>query len=123
MQIYKNVPLKKYNTFGIDYIADCIIDIKTETEAINLCRKADVWKNPPLILGGGSNILFTSDFNGTILRPQMKGIRIESNDGDKVIISAGSGVIWDKLVEWTVRNGFSGFRYRSIGKRFCSYHH
>jgi UDP-N-acetylmuramate dehydrogenase len=114
MQIYKNVPLKKFNTFGIDYIADCIIDIRTEKEAINLYRKANLLKNPLLVVGGGSNILFTSDFNGTILHPQMKGIRIESNDGENIIISAGSGVIWDKLVEWTVRKGFSGLENLSL---------
>lgn len=108
MTINKNVSLKKFNTFGLDYITDCMISIKTEKEAIALFRKEVVWSDPLLILGGGSNILFISDFNGTILLPRFKGIRIESLDRENVIISAGAGVKWDKLVEWSVRKGFSG---------------
>jgi UDP-N-acetylmuramate dehydrogenase len=108
MPVYKNVPLKRYNTFGLDYNADYMIRIRTESEAIALFRKNAIMSKSYLILGGGSNILFTSDFNGTILRPEFMGIRIESHDTEKVIISAAAGVIWDKLVEWSVRKGFSG---------------
>ena len=108
MTINKNVSLKKYNTFGLDYITDCMIIIDTEKEAIAFFRKEVVWSDPLLILGSGSNILFISDFNGTILLPRFKGIRIESCDRETVIISAGAGVKWDKLVEWSVRKGFSG---------------
>ena len=114
MPVYKNVPLKRYNTFGLDYNADCMIRIRTEREAIALFRKDDIMSKPCLILGGGSNILFTSDFNGTILRPEFRGIRIESHDSEKVIISAAAGVIWDKLVEWSVNKGFSGLENLSF---------
>jgi UDP-N-acetylmuramate dehydrogenase len=114
VQVYRDVSLKKYNTFGLDYRADCMFDIKTEKEAIALFRKEISWINPLLILGRGSNILFISDFNGTILRPQLGGIRIESNNGGKVIISAGAGVIWDKLVDWSVRKGFYGLENLSL---------
>lgn len=114
MLIYKNVPLKKYNTYGLDYTAECLINIRTEKEAIALLRKEIIWKNPLLILGGGSNILFVSGFKGTILHPDFKGMRIESKDSEHVIISAGAGVIWDKLVEWSVRNGFYGLENLSL---------
>jgi UDP-N-acetylmuramate dehydrogenase len=114
MLIYKNVPLKNYNTFGLDYTAECLINIRTEKEAIALFRKEIIWNNPLLILGGGSNILFVSGFNGTILHPDFRGMRIESKDNEHVIISAGAGVIWDKLVEWSVRNGFYGLENLSL---------
>lgn len=114
MLIYKNTTLKKYNTFGLDYIANCIIKISTEKEAIALIRKEIEWSNPMLILGGGSNILFVSGFNGTIFHPKFRGIRIESKDSENVIISAGAGVVWDKLVEWSVRNGFYGLENLSL---------
>lgn len=108
MTINNNVSLKKFNTFRLDYMTNCMISIKTEKEAIAIFRREVIWCDPLFILGSGSNILFISDFNGTILLPRFKGIRIESRDREDVIISAGAGVKWDKLVEWSVSKGFSG---------------
>jgi UDP-N-acetylmuramate dehydrogenase len=114
MIIYKNIRLKKYNTFGLDYNADCLISVKTEKDAFSLFRKEISWKEPLLIVGGGSNILFTCDFSGTILCPEFSGIRIEEQDGENVLISAGAGISWDKLVEWTVNNGYCGLENLSL---------
>lgn len=116
MKIYKNIPLKKYNTFGLNYTAECLIHIKTEKEASSLFNGSADWKKPLLILGSGSNILFIDDFKGTILYHELEGIKIEEQKQNKesVIISAGAGVIWDKLVEWTVENGYSGLENLSL---------
>jgi UDP-N-acetylmuramate dehydrogenase len=116
MIIYKNVPLKKYNTFGLDYIADCMIHVRTEKEAAALFTGIISWKKPLLILGSGSNILFTGDFKGTILYPELGGIKIEEQkqNNESVIISAGAGVIWDDLVKWTVNKGFCGLENLSL---------
>ena len=110
MKIHRNVPLKKYNTFGLDYKADCMIHITTEKEAVSLFNGEVRWKKPLLIIGGGSNILFTSDFKGTVLHPEFKGIKIEDEETEKgyVIVSAGAGINWDDFVEWTVNKGFGG---------------
>jgi UDP-N-acetylmuramate dehydrogenase len=112
--IHKNVLLKKYNTFGLDYTADCMIGLHNETDAIALFSREFSLNNSYLILGSGSNILFTGDFKGTILHPEFGDIRIEEQDGNEVLISAGAGVIWDKLVEWTVNKGFSGLENLSL---------
>ena len=114
MLIYKNVSLKKYNTFGLDYMADCMIHIRTEKEAVSLFNGTVAWKKPLLILGSGSNILFTSDFKGTILYPELEGIKIEVEENDSIIISAGAGVIWDELVKWSVIKGFGGLENLSL---------
>lgn len=114
MTIQKNISLKKFNTFGVDYIADCMIHVKTEKEAIALFKGEISWKKPLLVMGSGSNILFTCDFKGTILLVEFGGIKIEGKTGDNVIISAGAGVSWDNLVEWTVKNGFSGLENLSL---------
>ena len=108
MLIRKNIPLSSYNTFRLEYLASCIIHIRSQKEAISLFRKEIQLRKPVLILGEGSNVLFTGDFKGTIIRPDLRRITIESQDEDNVIISAGAGVKWDSLVEWTVKNGFSG---------------
>ena len=114
MVIEQDVPLKRYNTFALDYKADYMIHIRTCEEAVTLFREEIAWKKPLLILGSGSNILFTSDFKGTILRPEFEGIKIEEKTGDIVLISAGAGAEWDKFVEWTVNNGFSGLENLSL---------
>jgi UDP-N-acetylmuramate dehydrogenase len=114
MTIQKNISLKKYNTFGLDYTADCMMNIKTEKEAIALFKGEISWKKPLLVMGSGSNILFTNDFKGSILRAEFGGIKIEEQTGDNVIVSAGAGVSWDNLVEWTVNNCFSGLENLSL---------
>jgi UDP-N-acetylmuramate dehydrogenase len=112
--ILKNVSLKAYNTFGLDYKADYVIHIKNEEEAISLFKGDKILGKPLFILGGGSNILFTEDFKGTILHPGIGGIKVEKQDKENVIISAGAGVNWDKLVEWTVNNGYGGLENLSL---------
>jgi UDP-N-acetylmuramate dehydrogenase len=116
MMIYKNIPLKKYNTFGLDYFAECMIRIKTEKEAITIFNGTVALKKPLLILGSGSNILFTSDFKGTILYPEIKGIKLEEEEPDNrnVIVSAGAGVNWDDFVSWSVNKGFGGIENLSL---------
>ncbi len=108
MRICRNTSLKPYNTFGLEYIAGTIIHIRAEKEAKALFRGELSYKKPLLILGGGSNLLFTKDFPGTIICPEFRRIKIEEPKDEHVMISAGAGVKWDKLVEWCVDMGFSG---------------
>lgn len=108
MQIFNNISLKKLNTFSLDYTAESIIEIVSEEEAQTLFRDPAQLKKPLLILGGGSNILFTSDFTGTIIKPCITGIYIESEDKEYAVISAGAGVKWDDLVEWCVERDYCG---------------
>jgi UDP-N-acetylmuramate dehydrogenase len=116
MMIYQNVSLKKYNTFGLDYMADCMIHIKSEEEAIALFKGKTAWKEPHMILGSGSNILFTGSFKGTVFYPEFGGINIEEHDSGngKVIVSSGAGIIWDDFVAWTVDKGFGGLENLSL---------
>jgi UDP-N-acetylmuramate dehydrogenase len=114
MIISKNVSLKRFNTFGLDYKADCLIHLKNDKEIKAFFNGSISYKKPVVILGGGSNLLFTSDFKGTIIKPELGRIRIVRKEGDCIIISAGSGVVWDKLVEWCVARGFSGLENLSL---------
>jgi len=114
MEIYEDISLKKYNTFGLDYKADRLLHIQTEEDAQEFVRNEMPADKPLLILGAGSNMLFTDDFNGTILHPCLTGIGTEKANGDKLIISAGAGVIWDDLVKWCVENGLSGLENLSL---------
>lgn len=113
MLVEENTSLKKYNTFGLDYSARRIIHPASIQEIKSITGKLDEYK-PFLILGGGSNLLFTGDYSGTLIHPLVGGISIERSDYQSVIVSAGSGLNWDNLVEWTVKNGFYGLENLSF---------
>jgi UDP-N-acetylmuramate dehydrogenase len=112
--ILHNMSLKKYNTFGLDYKADCLVILKTEEDAAVFFRDRGSFAEPLLLLGEGSNILFTADFKGTIVYPAIKGIKIEEQNKKYVIISAGAGLNWDKFVEWCVNMGYAGIENLSL---------
>lgn len=112
--IIKNFPLKKYNTFGLDYKSNKFISFKSEEETVIFLKDLKTITYPLFVIGSGSNLLFTRDFEGTILHPEIEGIDIEERHPDYVIISAGAGVNWDSLVEWTVSNGFGGLENLSL---------
>lgn len=112
--IYENFSLKKYNTFGLNVKADRMITFRYEENAIHFLRQRRESDHEMFVIGGGSNLLFTSDFHGILIHPEMEGITLEERKDDIVIISAGAGVVWDKLVESTVSNGLGGLENLSL---------
>lgn len=113
MKILENVPLKKYNTFGLNYIAKRLVHVENESDAKDVLKNLRS-EDRLLIIGGGSNLLFTGDFMGTIIKPDISGIKIEKKENPKVIVSAGAGVNWDSFVQWTVDNGLYGIENLSL---------
>ena len=96
-----------YNTFGIDAKARNYIEYSTEEELISLLPS---FNNLPFFhVGGGSNLLFTKDYDGTILHSAIRGITVDGNR-----IRVGAGMVWDDFVEWTVLNGWSGVENLSL---------
>ena len=83
MQVHENISLKSYNTFGIDVNAKhlCFFHTVEEIQEILSNDKLQT-ANHKLILGGGSNILFTKDFDGLVLKNELKGIELVKEDDD-----------------------------------------
>jgi len=106
--LLRNVPLKGFNTFGMQYCADYMLHIKSEAEIMQFIDSDLIKIKPLLILGGGSNLLFTGDFHGIVIHPDIQGIFVEEEYSDHVIVSAGAGVNWDKFVEWAVNRNLRG---------------
>lgn len=103
----ENVSLKPYNTFSINANANLFVEIKKESELKELFDEIDQNAQEILVLGGGSNMLFTKDFKGLVIKISIPGINYVEND-DEVSLSAGAGVIWNDLVTFCVAKGFAG---------------
>lgn len=112
--IYENISLKKFNTFGLNVRADHLATFKLEENVIHFLKHHKDSDRNYLILGRGSNLLFVEDFHGTIIHPEMESITLEGKKGNDVVVSAGAGVVWDKLVESAVNYGFGGLENLSF---------
>ncbi len=117
MQIQENISLKKYNTFGIDVQAAYFSNFKTVDEAIELLEQKHlslITHHSSLVLGGGSNILFTGNFNGLVLKNEIGGIEKVKEDETYVYIKAGAGVNWHQLVLHCIQNNWAGVENLSL---------
>ncbi len=106
MIIKKDFSIKGLNTFGIDVKVRRYAECETEAELREILREsrgAEVF-----VLGGGSNVLFLRDFEGYVVRPMMRGIEIESDEGEDVTVRVGAGETWDDMVKWSVERGLHG---------------
>lgn len=110
----KNVALKDYNTFGIEANARYFFEFNTSEEIQDFLSKNDIINIQYLLLGGGSNLLFTEDFNGLIIHPKVEGIKIIEEDEDSVLVRVGANEDWDAFVDWSVKNNLQGIENLSL---------
>ena len=120
MHIQHDVSLKYYNTFGIDVKARDFISFDTEValEEIFVAIPA-INKAKRLVLGGGSNILLSRDFDGYVLKNDIGGIEKIREDDDYVWLKAGAGVPWHQLVLFAVDHGWGGIENMSLIPGSC----
>lgn len=107
MEIEENISLKCYNTFGIEAKAAHFCEINSVEELREL-QKLNLFKGPKLIIGGGSNILLTKDFNGLVIYSNLKGIKKESSSAKGEIVSAMAGENWHEFVIWSLTQNLGG---------------
>jgi UDP-N-acetylmuramate dehydrogenase len=113
-KIEENVSLKQYNTFGINVKARYLVRIKSEEAITELIKDPLYQKHEKLILGGGSNLLFTRDFEGLVIKNEIKGISIEAKDDKSDYIISGAGEIWHDLVEFAIEKNLGGIENLSL---------
>jgi UDP-N-acetylmuramate dehydrogenase len=114
MKIEKNISLKPYNTFGIDAKAKFFSEIYDETQLKEILSSEECKSLPKLILGGGSNVLLTKNFDGLALKISIPGIETINEDDETVLIKAGAGEIWHKLVLFCVEKNYGGIENLSL---------
>ena len=107
-----NIDLKPFNTFGISSQADHFSRFSSVEE---LRRLLEQFRGQELlILGGGSNILFTKNFRGVALRNEIKGFEIINNSADHVLVRSGAGEVWHEFVMKCIEHGFAGLENLSL---------
>jgi len=106
--IKKNISLKRYNTFGIDVTANYYAKANTVEKVLYAINFASYNKAPIYVLGGGSNILLTGNFDGVIINPAVQGIAIVEDMPNDVVLRVGAGVCWDSFVEFCVERDLYG---------------
>ena len=107
--IFNNYSLKNHNTFGIAVKAKyfCSFDSVLELKKI---LKTNLHKEKKFfILGSGSNILLTQDFDGLILHNKIEGICILEDNENDILVEVGGGVVWHDFVMWSVSQELSRY--------------
>ena len=106
-----NIDLKNFTTFGVSANAKKFATFSTEEEARNLTKNNN---EALLILGGGSNVLLTQDFNGLVLKNEIKGISIIEKNNVSIVLKVGAGEEWHNFVLHTIENGYFGIENMSL---------
>ncbi len=114
MEIRKNFSLKEFNTFHLDVASDFFTEVNSTEEISHLISSVEFTSLSKFILGGGSNILFTKNFDGIVIKNNLKGIEKIKEDADFVWIKSGSGEIWNDLVIYCVQHNYGGVENLSL---------
>jgi UDP-N-acetylmuramate dehydrogenase len=112
MEFKKDFNIKAYNTFGLSISAKYFAPFHSVSELQNLLSKVPT--DTKMILGGGSNILFTKDFDGTILQNQIKGIQKVREDNQFVYLEVGGGEVWHDFVLYCIEKNWGGVENLSL---------
>ena len=107
MKLTENQNLKDYNTFGMEVLARHFLQIENADEVPSVIREY-LQEKPFYILGGGSNTLFTKDFDGFIVHPAFIGIEVMEQTDDAVVLRVAAGEPWDNLIQYCIKRQYFG---------------
>lgn len=107
MQIYQNANLAPFHTFSINAKAETLIEVESISDLQHVYQDERWQAQPKLVLGKGSNVLFTTDYQGVVLVNRIRGIEVEE-DEHCVRVYARGGEDWPELVEHVVNQGIGG---------------
>ena len=110
--IKKNISLKNYNSFNIEVNAKEFVEVNSKDQLIEI---ANITKGKKVLyLGGGSNILFTRDFDGIVIHLNIKGVQFEKTNSDETVVQANAGENWNNFVEFCIKNNLGGIENLSM---------
>ncbi|MEC7895569.1 MAG: UDP-N-acetylmuramate dehydrogenase [Bacteroidota bacterium] len=112
--MFKNYSLKNYNSFRVNHKANFFLKIENDKSLIDFLSDKKFKNEKKLIIGGGSNILFTKDYEGVILYSCIKGIHILEENNNHIKLKVGSGENWDDFVKFCVNKNWYGIENLSL---------
>ena len=113
LEVQSHISLQPYNTFGIPVDAARFAIVRSVSEVQSLIKDGSL-KEKHLFLGGGSNVLFTADFDGLVIKNEIKGISVVREDNEFVWVQAASGEVWHDLVLYAVEHNWGGIENLSL---------
>ncbi|SNT26855.1 UDP-N-acetylmuramate dehydrogenase [Ekhidna lutea] len=114
MIVQQNVSLKPYNTFGLDENAGFLAIVDSIEDLDEIFQTGRFRAQKKMILGGGSNVLFTRGFTGLIAKNEIRGIQVLNETEEDVLVSVGGGENWHQFVLWCVEKGYGGVENLSL---------
>lgn len=114
LHVQAGVSLKPFNSFGVDAAARLFAEAHSDADVREALAYAAGHDLPLLVIGGGSNLLLTNDIDALVLRMASQGIRLLSDDGERVVIEAEAGEPWHPFVQHTLAQGWSGLENLSL---------
>lgn len=114
MNIQQNISLKKYNTFGIEATAKEFVEVNSLEELSILCAAFNLSERKILVLGGGSNILLTQNFDGMVIKNNLKGIEVIEENENHVWVKSMAGEVWHEFVMHCIANNWAGVENLSL---------
>ena len=114
MNKYNNHSLLPYHTFGMDVKTSVFIEYTSVDELKQILQQENLSEKKWLHIGGGSNLLFTGDYEGVILHSAIKGTEIVYEDDESVHVRVGAGEVWDDFVAYTVNQDWYGAENLSL---------
>lgn len=113
-QILENISLKHLNTFGIDAMAKYYSEINSIVDLKELIQNKNFIDSEKLIVGGGSNILFTKNFEGFVLKNNLRGIKVVNENAEFADVQAAAGEVWHQFVMWCLDKNYGGLENLSL---------
>lgn len=113
-KIQADFPLQSYNSFRIEAKARAYTRIASIEDLRLISQDRSLVRMPRLVLGGGSNILLTGDFDGLVLHMCNQGIEMLGEDDESVYVRAAAGESWHGFVQWTLQQGLGGLENLSL---------
>ena len=113
MHFLRDFPLTSFNTFGLQATAREFAVVSSEQQLMQWCA-AHGKATPPLLIGGGSNLLLTRDIEAPVLQLAPRGMRIVFDEGNTVLVEAMAGEPWHPFVLWTLKQGLCGLENLSL---------
>jgi UDP-N-acetylmuramate dehydrogenase len=114
MNITENTSLQPYNTFGIDVSARYFAAADSVESMRAVLADTQFTDMPLFVLGGGSNVLLTQNFDGLVLKNEIHGIEVIRETDDHYLVKAGAGVVWHEFVMHCIANNWAGIENLSL---------